>query len=86
MSIRDIDSLATSLSQSCFQSFPSLVAMWPCDNLLTVHKRGQIRHTHGEMNIDFSLWSDDNYCVCVPRLKKASNRVHSKITTAKTGE
>lgn len=38
------------------------------------------------MNIDFTLWSsDEDYCVRVPRLKKASNRVQSKITTAKTG-
>ena len=58
--------------------------MWPCNNLLAAHERHQIRDTHGEMNIDFSLWPGDYYCVYVPRLKKASNRV--KITTAKTGE
>lgn len=47
---------------------------------------GTDRYIHGEMNIDFTLWSsDEDYCVRVPRLKKASNRVQSKITTAKTG-
>ena len=44
---------------------------------------GTDRYIHGEMNIDFTLWSsDEDYCVRVPRLKKASNRVQSKITTA----
>lgn len=43
ISVRDIDSLATSLSQFCFQRFHLFIAIWPCGNLFKAsHKWGQI--------------------------------------------